>query len=320
MTLFSSKNRDMPTLSLKGRVCVPLFLFIFVISQLILPSIYAQALKNRTEDMHHFGKIIIASQALPDKVYEAQKNKVLVSVLFLEKGTSSVITTSLGTGYVSETPGVIITARHVLTEARVEAEKVKAEKVKSNSKFDYEYTFMGTIITDTAWINFPLSLVAIGETGTFKDIMALRTDIVTIQKAQMSGDVINPNPYSILMRTSKFADANIGDKVYISGFAPVVGEYADKNNQPAFVYVDMINYTFLAEVTAKIEDMSVNKTGIKLLYRLHDSVEPGFSGGKVMNDNGQVIGMTISMTKSQNFIYLISSKDIEQFLKDNKIK
>ena len=78
MTLFLSKNRDMPTLSLKGSVCVPLFLFVLALSQLITAPLFAQDLRNRTEEMYPFGKIIISSESLPDKVYEAQKNKILI--------------------------------------------------------------------------------------------------------------------------------------------------------------------------------------------------------------------------------------------------
>ncbi len=299
--------------------CVPLFLFLLVFSQSFVIPLYAQD-RNRTENMYHFGKIIISNQSLPDRVYDAQKNKIIVSIVFVEKGTSNTILSSVGTGYVSETPGVIVTARHVLREALAEAERVKSEKIKSNPKFDYEYVSMGTIVTDKAWLNFPLSLVAAGELGTFKDMMVLKTDAATMQRAQIIGDIMDPNPYNILMKTFKFADADVGEKVYISGFAPVVADYPDKNNQSIPSYADMLNYTFSAEVIAKIDDMPINKAGIKLLYRLHDSAEPGFSGGMVLNDRGQVVGMTISMTKSQNFIYIISSKDIKQFLKDNKLK
>lgn len=303
----------------RNRICVPLPLLLFVILQLISTPLFAQD-KNRTEEMYHFGKVIISNLSLPDEVYDAQKHKVIVSVVFFEKGTLNTIVSSLGTGYVSETSGIIVTARHVLNETLVEAEKIKTERIKSNSRFDYEYVFMGTIITDRAWIDFPLSLVAVGDLGTFKDIMVLRTDIATIQRAQIAGDVLNPNPYNILMKTSKFADADVGEKVYISGFAPIVVEYPDKNNRLVPTYADMLNYTFPAEVTAKIENMPINKAGVKLLYRLRDSAEPGFSGGKVMNSDGEVVGMTIAMTISKNFVYVISSKDIKQFLKDNKLK
>lgn len=284
------------------------------------PDIFAQDLKNRTEEMYPFGTVIIASESLPDKVYEAQKNKLLVSVRFIEKETSNIIISSVGTGFVIETPGIIITARHLFDGPLIDAEKIKNERIKSNPKFNYDYVFMGTIITDTAWINFPLFLAAVGEKGTFKDMLALRTDVATMQRAQMVGDIMNPNPYSILMKTSKFADAKIGDKVYISGFGPIVVKYFDKNNQPVHVYVDLVNHTFPAEVEELITDMPGNRAGTKMLYRLRDSAEPGFSGGKVVNNNGYVIGMTIAVSSSKNFVYSISSKDIKDFLKDNKLK
>ena len=289
----------------RSRVYVPLFLFVIVILQIISTPVFAQDLRNRTEEMYPFGTVIIAKESLPDRVYESQRNKILISVIYFEKGTSKTVMSSMGTGFISESPGIIITVRHLLSE---------------DSPM-YDRVFMGTIVTDSAWINFPLSLVAVGERGTFKDMMALRTDVATMEKARIIGDVINPNPYGILLKTSKFVDAKVdGKKIYISGFAPVVTDYPDKNNQPIPVYTDLINFTFLAEITASISNMPVNKADTKKLFRLIDSAEPGFSGGKVMNSQGEVVGMTLAVTFSKNFVYVISSKDIKQFLKDHKIK
>lgn len=335
MTLFSRPfhvNRGMPTLSLKvksrielrfgawGRVCVSLFLFIFVLLQLTAHSVHAQDLKNRTEEMYPFGTVIISKESLPDKVYEAQKNKILISVVFFEKETSNTIISSVGTGFVTESPGIIVTARHLLDGLMVSMEKMKNEKIKLNPKFDYDYMFIGTIITDTAWIKFPLSLVAIGEKGTLKDIMALRVDTITMERARTVGDALESNPFNVLTKTSKFVDADIGEKVYISGFAPGVTEYFNKNNEAVPVYLDLINHTFIAEIEALLPEIPGNKTGVKIIYRLCDSAEPGFSGGKVVDKDGNVIGMTIAASRERNFIYAISSKDIRAFLKDNKLK
>lgn len=143
-------NRGMPTLSLQGSVCVPLFLFIFVFSQLISIPLYAQDLKNRTDEMYPFGTVIISSEPLPDKVYEAQDNKFMISVMFVEKGTSNVIINSVGCGFTSETPGVVLTARHLFNQSLIKAEEEKNEKIKTNPKFDFEYVFVGTIVTDRA--------------------------------------------------------------------------------------------------------------------------------------------------------------------------
>ncbi|MDO8731674.1 MAG: S1C family serine protease [Actinomycetota bacterium] len=299
---------------------MPLFLFIFVLSQIITAPLFAQDLKNRTEEMYPFGTVIISSESLPDKVYKSQKNKILVSVLFLEKGTRNVLVNSVGSGFVTETLGIIITTRHLFDGPLVDMEKMKNEKIKFNPKFDFEYMFIGTIITDIEWIRFPLSLAAIGEKGTFKDMMALRADSQTMERARVAGDAFSPNPYSLLMKTSKFADADIGEKVYISGFAPGTGEYFDKNNKSIPFYVDLINHTFPAEVEVSLPEMPGNKTGVKIIYRLRNGGEPGFSGGKVINSQGEVIGMTIASSASRNFIYAISAKDIKDFLKDNKLK
>lgn len=290
---------------LQRSICWPLFLFLFVSLQLTTSPLFAQNLRNRTEEMYPFGTVIIAKEPLPDKVYESQKNKILVLVIYLEKGTSNIVMSSAGTGFVTESPGVIITARHLLTDMASM----------------YDYVFMGRIITDSAWFSFPLSLIAMGGKGTFKDMMALTTDWETLEKAKIPGDIINPNPYGILLKTSKFADAKVdGKKIYISGFAPVVASYVDKDDQPVSISMDLINFTFPAELTATIINMPANKAGIKKLYRLIDSAEPGFSGGKVINEQGQVVGMTIAMSIAKNFVYVISSKDLKDFLKENKLK
>ena len=302
------------------RVCVLLFLFFLVPSQLFTTSLFAQDLRNRTEEMHHLGTVIISSESLPDKVYQAQKNKFIISVIFFEKDTDKIITSSVGTGFISHRPGVVITARHLLVEAIREVNAIKTERIKSNPKFDYSYAFMGTIITSDQWLNFPLFLVATGEVGTMKDIMALRADVVTMEQARNLGELVIQNPLRMLLKTTEFADAKLGEKVYITGFAPIETEYTDKNNKTSSVYIDFINYTFSAEVELLIYDMPVNRAGVRTLYRLRDSAEPGFSGGKVINGQGQVVGMTMASSPSRNFIYAISSKDIKAFLKDNKLE
>lgn len=284
------------------------------------PNLSAQDLRNRTEEMYHLGTVIISKEPLPDKVYEAQKNKFLVSVIFFEKGTNNIIISGVDTGFISDKPGVVITARHLLVEAKREVEAIKASRIIINPKFDYDYMFMGTVITRTQWLNFPLFLEAVGEVGTLKDLMALRADVLTMEKARIVGDIMNPNPLQILLKTSEFADAKLGEEVYISGLAPVVNQYYDKNNRLVTVYIDLINHTFTAELEVPITDMPGNQAGVKTLYRLRDSAEPGFSGGKVMNIKGQVVGMTIAVSFSKNFVYAISSKDIQQFMKDHKIK
>jgi len=44
----------------------------------------------------------------------------------------------------------------------------------------------------------------------------------------------------------------------------------------------------------------------------------GFSGGPVLNKNGEVVALLIEGT--QNFMFAISTEDIIKFLKENKIK
>ncbi len=268
------------------------------------PNLLAQDLRNRTEVMYPLGTVIIAKEPLPNRVYRSQKDKIIVSVTCFEKGTTNIVTSSSGTGFVSEVPGLIVSARHLIKDG------------------DYDHVFTGIIVTEKEWIRFPISLVAKGEPGKYKDIMVLRVDPITMELAWAESiDVFDTNPYRLLLRTSEFADAKVdGKKVYISGFSSTVGGYFDENNQDVSFLMDLINFTFPAEVTASITNMPVNKTGTKKIFRLLDSAEPGFSGGKVMNEDGKVIGMTVAATTANNFIYVFSSQDIKQFFKNNRLK
>jgi len=264
--------------------------------------------------------VVISSENLPEEVYRTQKNKVVVTIVFTEKGTQNEIVTSMGSGFVGPKAGLIFTARHLLTQGLTEAEEIKSKKIKNNPNFDYEYDFMGTMITEETWTNFPLFIVATGKIDTYQDIILLRTDSETIQKARDIKNFSITNPHRILLNISRFADAKLGEKVYVSGFSPLVGEYLDRTNKLTYIFMDLINYTFSAEITAQISDMSVNRKGVKMLYRLNNSAEPGFSGGMVLNTGGEVIGMSIAMSQSKNFVYAISSKDLREFLKTNKIE
>ncbi len=309
MPLF--KNRDTPTLSLKGKI----ILLLFVLLQFVNVPLLAQELKNRTEEMCSIGTVIISSESLPDKVYESQKNKILVSVIFFEKGTKKIMASGFGTGFVPDKPGIIITAKHLIEGPLKIAESIKTERIKTKPTFDFIYVFVGTIITPTQWLDFPLYPVILGEDGTMEDVMILKPDMLTMERAKNNSELFVQNPLRMLMITSQFADAKLGEKVFVSGFSPISGEYLDKDEKIIPVQTDLINYTFSSEVGALIYDMPINQAGIKKLYRLITTAEPGFSGGKVVNSKGQIIGMTIASSLSKNFTYALSSVDLKNFLK-----
>lgn len=337
------KNKDMPTLSLKAcpavkflflfaagirnfyhrarisrqkqaRYRVGVFLFLFVILQLIDVS-HVLAQKNRTETIFPFGEVLISNCDLPDKVYEQQRNKVMVIVEFT--GTENIYShTSFGTGEVA-LPGVIVTNRHVLlggiNQLITYGYGYELDKDGFPQGIGYSYKFYGLIRNEFGVYEFPLALKEMEKLDSERDIMALEIDINTRIVAG-SGDNMTdqygssiPNPYKMLIQPLKFTEnIAIADPVYVSGFT---GDG----------FIDTIDFTFCNQLSALIEDMPINKAGVKRYYRVYGEAEYGFSGGPAFNKDGEVIGISTKFG-GDNFLDVLSSKDIKEFLKDYKIK
>lgn len=272
-------------------------------------SVHSQDLHNRTERVYG-NDTIIADEPLPDRVYRNHDNDIMVIVNFYmqEKGKKKIgLFHSMGNGSVV-IPGIIISARHVLTMALEELETMKNQHREAGIVANYSYEIMGIIISeDPELFTFPLNLRAYEDTGSERDLMALEVPPEIMKRAFETSFVDQNHPTKILLTTVKFANAKRGDKVYIVGTI-----YND---------FDILHYVFKAEVGAVLENMPANRRGLKRHYRLRGHAEPGFSGGPVLNEDGELTGVTIISTNGMNFIYEVSSsEDVKDFLKDNNIK
>ncbi|MBI2068663.1 MAG: trypsin-like peptidase domain-containing protein [Candidatus Yanofskybacteria bacterium] len=285
-------------------------LLLFLFALLHPPGVSAQDLTRRSESVVGLGQVIIADAPLPESVFRAQKHKIIVQVTLIDRKDPSFRQTSMGTGTIIGA-GTILTNRHVLDGAK----PVMAGR-------EHTSVFSGLILGETHMAEFPLHLVGVGEAGTYKDFMVLQTGAEIMQRAVQPNTPTNPNPYRILMNNGlKLVDEiRKGERVYITGYSPVYGELKNADGRISGAYVDFINYTFPAEVVAKIEEMPMNRAGkVKKLYRLKDGAEPGFSGGMVLDERGRLIGITFSLSPARNFVYVLSAEDIKNFLRANKV-
>lgn len=256
------------------------------------------------------GQVVISNAPLPDKVFQGQKHKIVIRVTLIDKKNPSFRRSSMGTGTVIGT-GVILTNRHVWDGVK----PVMAGR-------EYISTFSGLILGETHMAEIPLRLVGVGEAGTFKDFMVFQTDPEIMQRAIQPNTPDNPNPYWILLNPGLelVNEVRVGEMVYLTGYSPAFGEIESADGQVSGAYIDFINYTFLAEVVAKIEDMPMNRVGrLKRMYRLRDGAEPGFSGGMVLDGRGRLVGITVSLSPALNFIYVLSAQDIRDFLRANNV-
>ena len=60
--------------------------------------------------------------------------------------------------------------------------------------------------------------------------------------------------------------------------------------------------------------------GFKKIYNIRTNLEPGFSGGPVSDINGEVIGLSISVSPGLNFSHAISAEDQKLFIQELRDK
>lgn len=342
------RSRGMPTLSLTGGlVCL-----CFLLSVLFQPiDVFsgeetkpAIDKKNRVETILHYGEIVVSDRPLPDKVFERRRYTVQIAVLIHEKGKpDEVKAVSTGSGYVHR-PGLIISSAHILQVLMFEyikaaenqpapaSETGKEENPKPNlfmsplvtSEFhifgdselrasnlsftqlkekltalNCEYRILVRVFGRNSGTQVPVVVAAITNPESPKDIMVLRIpnphDLVEQSKLPPA-EFEAVNPAAVLMKPAVTAEAEIGETVYPTGFGafqPFAEECyvsARPKNGGAYPYQDL-----------------------KEPYVLRCSPDYGFSGGPTLNYKGEVIG--IAKQKTDNFILLISMKDIEDVLK-----
>lgn len=349
----SPSGRVMPTLSLKGSVCVALFLFICSLTILPAAAMAGDKIekekidkKNRSDIVVPFGEIMVADRALPDKVFEARLNTVQIVVIFYEHDKADTIIAAAGGSAFAYRPGLLISSAHVLQEPiRQLIEMFQQQKgggkpapaggkdkqpqpsaevqilngdLMQNKTFPemltmlaevngtpIDYQIYGIISLRHSSITIPLTLAATTNPGSPKDLMAL---LVNDYSQRLQQSLLAPDPAESINPLAPFFknamvtdDVEIGQTVFLTGFTEFGLPYVFE----AFVAANPVN----AENT--------RLKGMKKPYVLRGSADHGFSGGPVLDREGRVIG--ISKMKSDNFLVLVSKKDIEEFLKASKL-
>ena len=241
----------------------------------------------------------ISDEPLPAKVLEAQKNKIRIVGQFFIPGHPFAPNNVYGTGFVVnyKSKKVILTARHVLISPIIEhgiGFKLNDGGIPE-TQF-YQYRYFGVISNDGIVSTVYLRPVAMGELGKQEDYIAFSPES-SVKIGSVS--LVNRN-------------ANINDVVYATGFSPSISQIPTRRGGYQSIQADIVDFTFKSKIVAKIDHLAINNAGLKLQYRIRGNLEAGFSGGPVLNTNGEVIGMSIEMLR--NFYYAISSDDLTNFL------
>ena len=254
---------------------------------------------------------LISDEPLPEKVKNSFKNTIAITACFgLDNQGTSLNTEPIesgGTAHMFE-QGLFISARHIFLITMVQLnQRGRPFFIDKNGlprSDHYQYTFYGTANIDGQEVNFPLELIAMGDPYHPQDLAVFKAK----------------NPPSQLTPLEFGPPANLSDVVYSSGRVPSFHPLGDDLNRvQKEVLMDFINFNFKGQVAGIITDLPNNTyAGLKKIYRIRTTIEPGFSGGPVFDKNGKIIGMTASVTPGLSFSYAISAEDQEMFI--NRLK
>ncbi|MDO8496059.1 MAG: serine protease [bacterium] len=256
---------------------------------------------------------LISDEPLPKKVENSFKNTINITACFSinDRGIffSGEPVEFGGTGSMFE-PGLFISARHIFLVAIAELNQrgrpFFIDKDGLPHSDSYRYTFYGTANINGRAVTFPLELLAMGDPYRPKDLAVFRA----------------MNPPAQLTPLEFGLPANLGDIVYSSGrvasFNPIDD---DLNPIRKKILSDFINFNFKGHVVGIVTEMPNNAyTGFKKIYNIRTALEPGFSGGPVLDKNGKIIGLTISVTPGLTSSHAISAEDQELFIRELRDK
>ena len=250
----------------------------------------------------------IEDPTIPEKEKEARESVIgLTTVITLNQDIPGLMSKreliSRGSGFFIG-PDIVISARHVLIDpiwdmSRQIGLPPTLDNDLPKSKH-YSYYLYGTNYAIRPPENFYLQLISMGALGKHQDYMALRV-----------------YGYNRSIKPLTLRDnVKLEDQVFISGYVPIFSFYPNPLGRYVKVQSNLINKIFKGKLSKIIDDLPINKVGSITQYEIEINCEFGYSGGPVLNLEGEVIGMTIE--KLGNFVQAVSAKDIIHFAKSIK--
>lgn len=251
------------------------------------------------------GLIAVAKKSLPRQIYLSQKNVLKIVGEFSPKGQPNAQPVVVwGSGFVEKESGYVVSARHLLVETAMNLaerynEPFEIDKNGVLRGLNYDYRFYAVLYTATERLEYSLEVVAMSPMGTYADVILFKP----LKKIPVNGLDLSSNVKS-------------GDKVYASGFTAQSTHYHKTNGEVVWVTTDEIKFTAEHVILAVLKNKTTASIGVNKLYRLAEPTQSGFSGGPVLNSNGQVVGMIIE--KDTLFAFVVSSDDIAVVIKSIK--
>lgn len=349
--LYPYKGNPVPSFALvRGVVLACLCFLLLGLSQPILADDQpAEEIEkhNRIEDIFPFSEgVLLADRPLPDKVFERRRYTLQIFMVIHKRGDlNTIYATASGsaTAYPTNKPGTIVSSAHIIQQpmfqiakttenSPLQSKDTNSKVTGQNSivsiiggdeeefrKFTYaelrqkledlncEFSLFGRAYSGIRFTELvPLKILAITEPENSTDIVVLQlvnVAAITQKAIELAEPAEKINPYRAFITPIIVAPpAKTGETVYITGFGVL---------QP---FVEEV------QIGARLKNTQYAPgpyTGLTNPYSIRGTPVPGFSGGPVLNREGQMIG--VIKGGDGKFSLVISIDDIEKVIKKAKL-
>lgn len=254
--------------------------------------------------------IIISDNPLSKNILDSFSKLIIVTVTFHQ---DKKVFTYAGSGFPIRTDssfsirkGLVATALHLILPS--ENDLIQAG---FNMNSQMTITIGGQFCTPTHTVSVPLTKVGQGSKA-LEDILILKADISEIQKMfdNLGDNVASAEKLSLLLFIQALKEGiSVSDKMkleeknksFVSGFFSLFG--------------NVVPYIFEDQLTMELSTSRIPDSGVDRIYCFRGGIEPGFSGGPIFNDEGEVVALSIGSSLGRNFVVAIPIKEVMEVAK-----
>ena len=247
------------------------------------------------------GREIVISDEPVSKELLANFNKLIIIKVEFRQGKKAF--QYAGTGFPIGN-SLVATALHLILPENDDL--IKAD-FNLNSRMTI--SLQGEFCTETHYSTVPLFKVGQGS-KTLEDILILKADMSALMAEydKLNASNASAEKLSLLLFIQALKEGiPVDKKPALKGSNFVSGFFSPFNVIRPYIFSDK----FVMEL---ITDW-VENTGVNRIYGFRGCVEPGFSGGPIFNEKGEVAAMTVGSSFGRNFVFGIPIDDVLEVAK-----
>lgn len=246
--------------------------------------------------------IIISDYPLSKDILDSFSKLIIVTVTFHQ---DKKVFTYAGSGFPIG-KSLVATALHLILPSEVDL-----IQAGFNVNSQMSITVNGQFCTPTHTVSVPLTKVGQGSKA-LEDILVLKADVSEVQKMfdNLGDNAASAEKLSLLLFIQALKEGiSVSDKMKL--------EEKNKSFVSGFfsLFSNVVPYIFEDQLTMELSTSWIPDSGVDRMYCFRGGIEPGFSGGPIFNDEGEVVAMSIGSSLGRNFVVAIPIKEIIEVAK-----